>query len=72
MTFTDASPDLERAILRGGSNSCVSFRSSTSVREKKRDQWIAAVVMAFAFVAMIAVIMSAGRGNVVVHGEGME
>ena len=46
MTFTDASPDLERAITHGqGSNCCVQFRSSKS--NAQREQMKIRRVVAF-------------------------
>lgn len=52
--FTDASPDLERAITRGsGSNCCVTFKSSRTTADRERAKVRKVVVFAFLVVMLV-------------------
>lgn len=60
ISFTDASPDVERAIMRGKSNCCVSFRRTGEKRERrerKRNFAVAVSVVGF-MVFVILVVMN--------------
>jgi hypothetical protein len=60
VSFTDASPDVERALMRAGDNCCVSFRSSrfaNARRENRRHRIFAVLGVAFIVTLGIVVIV---------------
>jgi hypothetical protein len=68
VTFTDASPDLERAFALGGTNNCcVSFRSTKIDAKHERRKVRLAVVMVFLFIMSLfffgAFFLSGSRPN---------
>jgi len=74
VTFSDASPDLERALAEGrGSNCCVSFRSSRidMKREQTRNKKIIVFCVLFTLLLFSATIVLTGRhgSHSNMHGE---
>lgn len=64
VTFTDASPDLERALTQGkGSNCCVTFRRNDAKHINKRAGIILGFVTLFAMCVMITIVLTAGNGK---------
>lgn len=45
MSFTDASPEIERMMARSGAHCCVSFKSSRAVDARKQNAKYAAMVI---------------------------
>jgi len=78
VTFTDASPDMERAVGRGD-NCCVSFKSGGAKTRERQKQMRWMLVGCFCFVVAVVgftVIMTSGGRGVVstnaLEGEGVE
>ena len=76
VTFTDASPDLERAVGSSSGNCCVSFKSGgekTYERERQLRRMIVGCFCFFVAVVGITVISSMGKVRTVVVSaeEGM-
>lgn len=76
VTFTDASPDLERAVAsRNRNNCCVTFKSGgekTLERERQLRRMIVGCFCFFVAVVGITIIASSQRGhgkNFTVNGE---
>jgi len=68
MTFTDASPDLERALTLGGaSNCCIHFRSTRVDAKRERQKVRLVVVLVFLAIMSLfffgAVFLSGARPN---------
>jgi hypothetical protein len=58
MVFTDASPDLERALTQGrGNNCCVAFRSTKS--DDHREQQKIRRIVVFTFLAVMLLFFGA-------------
>jgi hypothetical protein len=58
MVFTDASPDLERALTQGrGNNCCVAFRSTKS--DDHREQQKIRRIVLFTFLAVMLLFFGA-------------
>jgi len=59
--FTDASPDLERALISGrGSNCCVFYRGNNhdAKREKRRHAIVFAIVALFLVCVMMTIVLT--------------
>ena len=57
MTFTDASPDLERVIARSGDHCCVSFNSSRAADAKRESAKYGAVAIVVVFVLVLSTVL---------------
>jgi hypothetical protein len=60
VTFTDASPDIERVLANGENNCCVSFKGSNIRRESQR-QSVLAVLGVVALVCAGVVVVLLGK-----------
>jgi len=76
VTFTDASPDLERQV--GGRNNCCvkvggGMGEKALERERQMRRMVVGVICFFIAVVGFTVVMSSGRrgGGVAVKGEGV-
>jgi hypothetical protein len=67
MTFTDTSPDLERALALSRSNCCVHFRSTKIDAKRERQKVRFIVILAFLAIIFLfffgAFILSGSRPN---------
>jgi hypothetical protein len=75
VTFTDASPDLEHALTRGGGhNCCVQFKSSKidAKREHQRQGLMFVLAVTLMVCAMVVVITTIQAGKKGHHEEGIE
>ncbi|EPE25407.1 hypothetical protein GLAREA_01319 [Glarea lozoyensis ATCC 20868] len=63
VSFTDATPDLERAIMRGRNNCCVSFQREEGKREKDKRVIALSVGVFMVFFMLMFVFLSGGRGG---------
>lgn len=72
LTFTDASPALERGVSAAGGNCCITFHHSGDSRESERKGLLAWLVVAFMICATIVLVTFAsrrGRGEIKSHTE---
>lgn len=69
ISFTDASPDVERAIMRGRSNCCVSFRRTGEKRGRKERKRNFAVLVAVLGFAVFVVLVTVNSLKPHAHGE---
>ncbi|KAG9232321.1 hypothetical protein BJ875DRAFT_467117 [Amylocarpus encephaloides] len=66
VSFTDATPDLERAVMRSKHNCCVSFgqKSERTRKEKARARMAMACVVGLICMVVFLIVAMAGRGTV--------
>jgi hypothetical protein len=60
VTFTDASPDIERVLANGENNCCVSFKG-TNIRRESQRQSVLAVLGVVALVCAGVVVVLLGK-----------
>jgi hypothetical protein len=60
VSFSDASPDLERVLARSGNHCCVTFKSSKSVdaRRQSAKYGVIAIVVIFGMAVVATIIIS--------------
>ena len=72
LSFTDASPELERGVSAAGSNCCITFHHSGDSREGERKSllaWLAVALMICATIVLVTFASRRGKGAVKTHTE---
>jgi len=65
VTFTDASPDMERALAMGGQNCCVKFktRKEHNKHDQRQQRYMVAIIMLFVCIMTVAIVRVTVNGK---------